>query len=149
MITASLLEGLTKDAEADGVEQLVVGAIVQQGDKVLLLKRPEDDFMGGIFELPSGKVDAGETLGAALVREVKEETNLDVTGIVDYIGCFDYASGSGRKSRQFNFAVSVARFEPVDLQEHDAYTWMPLASELPVTKAVREVFKAYRQLRSV
>jgi 8-oxo-dGTP diphosphatase len=55
MIDASVLEKLTVQAANDGVQQLVVGAIVQDENKVLLLKRPEDDFMGGIFELTSGK----------------------------------------------------------------------------------------------
>ncbi len=56
MIDASVLEKLTIQAANDGVQQLVVDAIVQDENKVLLLKRPEDDSMGGIFELPSGKI---------------------------------------------------------------------------------------------
>lgn len=50
MDQTSLLAELTAEAERDGVRQFVVGAVVHHGGKVLLLKRPEDDFMGGIFE---------------------------------------------------------------------------------------------------
>ncbi len=64
--------------------------------------------MGGIFELPSGKVEPGEALDSALIRKVEEETGLHVTAVRDYLDSFDYASGSGKKSRQFNFAVDVA-----------------------------------------
>jgi 8-oxo-dGTP diphosphatase len=149
MDQASLLETLNAEAERDGVQQLVVGAVVQHDGKVLLLQRPEDDFMGGIFELPSGKVEAGEALDAALIREVKEETGLDVAAIRDYLGSFDYMSGSGKKSRQFNFAVDVTAPEPVALQEHDAYTWTALAEEPPVTDAVKEVLSKYREVRGV
>jgi 8-oxo-dGTP diphosphatase len=100
---------LTRQAAADGVQQLVVGAIVAgQDGAVLLLKRPATDFMGGIWELPSGKVEPGETLDDALSREVAEETGLTVAGILLYAGSFDYRSGSGKLSRQFNFAVAVA-----------------------------------------
>ena len=144
-----LLEQLTAEAERDGVQQLVVGAVVQHDSKVLLLQRPEDDFMGGIFELPSGKVEPGEALDTALVREVAEETGLSVSAIRDYLGSFDYQSGSGKKSRQFNFAVDITAPEPVILQEHDAYVWTALTEEPPVTDAVKEVLSKYREVRGV
>ncbi|EHR48727.1 Zn-finger containing NTP pyrophosphohydrolase [Saccharomonospora marina XMU15] len=149
MIDASVLEELTAEAANDGVQQLVVGAIVRADDKVLLLKRPADDFMGGIYELPSGKVEGEETLDAALIREVAEETGLTVTDIVAYLGSFDYTSGSGKKSRQFNFAVSVARSEPVRLTEHDLYLWASLDEQPPVTDAVKEIVQTYRGLHQV
>jgi 8-oxo-dGTP diphosphatase len=148
MIDASVLEQLVTEAANDGVQQLVVGAIVPDADKVLLLKRPEDDFMGGIFELPSGKVEGTETLDVATTREVEEETGLVVSDITEYIGSFDYTSGSGKKSRQFNFAVTVADAEEVKLTEHDTYVWASLNDELPVTDAVKEVFEKYRQGRT-
>jgi 8-oxo-dGTP diphosphatase len=149
MIDASVLEKLTIQAANDGVQQLVVGAIVQDKNKVLLLKRPEDDFMGGIFELPSGKVEGDETLDVALIREMDEETGLTITDIREYVGSFDYTSGSGKKSRQFTFTVSVADAEQIELTEHDAYLWVPLNDDLPVTDAVKEVFGKHRQLRTV
>lgn len=147
MINPAALEQLGTTATADGVQQFVVGAIVQADNTVLLLQRPDDDFMGGIFELPSGKVEPGETLEVALMREVSEETGLAVTDVREYIGSFDYTSGSGKKTRQFTFAVTVARTTPIELQEHDAYLWAPLDTELPVTDAVRELIEKYRQLR--
>lgn len=144
MIDTTLLETLTSDAERDQVHQLVVGAVVAHDGKVLLLQRPADDFMGGIWELPSGKVDPGEALDQALIREVKEETGLDIASIRKYLGEFDYQSGSGRKSRQFNFTVDVVDPEPVELTEHDAYTWTNLIEEPPVTDAVKEILHRYR-----
>lgn len=142
----ALIEQLTTGATNDGIQQLVVGAVVQHDGRVLLLQRPEHDFMGGIWELPSGKVEPGESLDQALIREVKEETGLSVTALRTYLGSFDYQSGSGKKSRQFNFAVDVDSSEPVKLQEHDAYTWTSLTEEAPVTDAVRDVLAAYQQL---
>lgn len=147
MVQIALLEQMSAEAISDGVQQIVVAAVLQHGGKVLLLQRPQDDFMGGIFELPSGKVELGETLDTALIREVKEETGLDVVGIREYLGSFDYASGSGKKSRQFNFAVDVSAPEPIELQEHDTYLWASLTEEPPVTDAVKEVLTKYRKLR--
>lgn len=155
MERVSLLRQLTTDlahfigeADDDGIQQLVVGAVVGHDGQVLLLQRPGDDFMGGILELPSGKVEANETLDAALVREVKEETGLDVSALRVYLGSFDYLSGSGRKSRQFNFAVDVTTCGPIELREHDAYHWAALTEQPPVTDAVRNILDTYRELLS-
>ena len=139
MLPAEFFADLARTAEAAGVRQLVVGAVVRHDDQVLLLKRPETDFMGGIWELPSGKAEPGEPLDQALTREVLEETGLTVTGIREYLQSFDYVSGSGKKSRQFNFAVDVAAPEPVRLTEHDTYAWSPVTDDVPVTDAVRAV----------
>jgi 8-oxo-dGTP diphosphatase len=79
---------------------------------------------------------------------VKEETNLEVASIREYLGHFDYPSGDGTKSRQFNFAVDVAAPEPVKLYEHDAYAWSSLTDKPPVTDAVTDVLATYRKLRT-
>lgn len=142
MIDTTLLSDLCAKAHGDSVAQLVVGAVICHDGDVLLLKRPADDFMPGIHELPSGKVEPGEALDAALIREVKEETGLDVADISAYLGHFDYTSGSGKKSRQFNFLVAVNAVEPITLTEHDGYRWTHLGGELPVTDAVREILSS-------
>jgi len=131
-------EDLVLLARKDSVQQLVVGGVVQVDGKILLLKRPPTDFMGGIYELPSGKVELGETLTEALAREVAEETGLSFTSITRYLGSFDYLSGSGKLSRQFNFVVSVAQCQPIRLTEHDGYIWST-PTDPPVTDSVREV----------
>ncbi|MBF6336829.1 NUDIX domain-containing protein [Nocardia abscessus] len=145
MIEITLLEKLARVADRDEVQQLVVGAVVHHGGKVLLLQRSADDFMGGIWELPSGKVDPGEAIDQALIREVKEETGLEVTAITNYLGEFDYQSRSGKRNRQFNFTVEVGHAEPVQLTEHDAYTWTSLVEEPPVTDAVKQVLARYQE----
>jgi 8-oxo-dGTP diphosphatase len=142
MDLADLLPRLTAEAAHDDIVQLVVGAVVRDEDKVLLLRRPADDFMGGIYELPSGKVDPGEDLHTALIREVKEETGLDIADVTAYLGHFDYCSASGKPSRQFTFAVEVTTAAPVELTEHDQHRWHPLAEEPPVTDAVKKILTA-------
>ncbi len=54
-----------------------VGAIVVDADRVLLAQRGHEP-MKGQWSLPGGAVECGETLVAAVVREVREETGLDV-----------------------------------------------------------------------
>ena len=53
----------------------VTGIVVEDG-RVLLLNQDTDT--GRSWSLPGGKLEAGETLAQALVREMKEETGLDV-----------------------------------------------------------------------
>lgn len=148
MVDTAFLQQLAADAAHEEVQQLVVGAVVRCDGKILLLKRPEDDFMGGIFELPSGKVEPGENLDEALRREVDEETGLKISGIREYLGHFDYRSGSGKTSRQFNFVVEIAAPESVELTEHDAHLWASLTEKLPVTEAVKRVLTRYREIQA-
>ena len=54
-----------------------VGAILLKGKKVLLVKRKYDPKAGD-WCLPAGFLEFGETLSDGLIREVKEETNLDI-----------------------------------------------------------------------
>ncbi|HEY1097002.1 MAG TPA: NUDIX hydrolase [Alphaproteobacteria bacterium] len=128
------IDVLTKQAEADGIQKYVVGAYIMQDDTLLLLKRaPGEDFLPDLVELPSGGVDPGENLLQGLEREIIEETGLTITSVDRYINFFDYTSGSGKKARQFNFAVTVATPFEIKLNpaEHVAYYWVvPTADNL-------------------
>ncbi len=96
----NFFENIEIKAKQDEIVKRVAGAIITNVvGKILLLQRPLDDFMGGILELPSGNVKAGEAINQGLVREVKEETNLDTRTIGMFINSFDYLSSSGKKSR--------------------------------------------------
>ena len=58
--------------------QLVAAAALVDADgRVLLARRPEGKPMAGLWEFPGGKVEAGETPEAALVRELREELGID------------------------------------------------------------------------
>src|SRR6516164_10298207 len=66
---------------AEGVPLvLVVAVALVDGDgRVLLAQRPKGKSMAGLWEFPGGKVHEGETPEAALIRELKEELDIDVT----------------------------------------------------------------------
>lgn len=146
-------ENVEIKARQDEIVKRVAGAIItNEVGKILLLQRPLDDFMGGILELPSGNVEAEETINQGLVREVKEETNLDTKSIGVFINSFDYLSSSGKKSRQFNFEVKVENCENIILTEHDNYVWLDyeeVKNNEKITDEVKYVIEIYKYNKSI
>jgi A/G-specific adenine glycosylase len=57
----------------------IVVAVVRRNGRYLIGKRPTSGLLGGLWEFPGGKIEPGETHEQALVREVREETGLEVS----------------------------------------------------------------------
>lgn len=55
----------------------VVAAIIKNEDKILATKRGYGEFIN-MWEFPGGKIESGETKKQALVREIKEELNVEI-----------------------------------------------------------------------
>jgi len=60
-----------------GALHVAVAAIFREG-RVLIARRPKHVHQGGLLEFPGGKVEPGETVQQALVRELYEETGLRI-----------------------------------------------------------------------
>ena len=60
----------------------VAVAVLMNGEKIYIQRRPEEGLLGGLWELPGGKREGRETLEACVRREVFEETGLCAT-IID------------------------------------------------------------------
>lgn len=144
MIASNFEQRLRERANRDAVQRLVVGALISSRGRILLLRRPPDDFMPGILELPSGEVLGRESLTEALHREVAEETALKVRGIGPFLGSFDYLSKSGRLSRQFNFVTYVVE-GTIELSEHAEYFWAHpnQANRGLITESTRDMILAF------
>ena len=145
-IEHTTIQQLHTDSQKDGVQKLVVGAVISKNNKFLLLERVPSDTMGGFVGIPSGTVEAGEELLTALAREVQEETGLIVTSVLEYLGSFNWTSSSGKKTRHFNFLVEVADGEiKLSLTEHQAYYWVALSdaafTTLNISDATKQILK--------
>lgn len=69
---------------------VVACALVDVDNRVLIAKRPEGKAMAGLWEFPGGKLEAGERPEQALVRELKEELDIDTK--VDCLAPLSFAS---------------------------------------------------------
>ncbi len=58
---------------------VVACALVDADNRVLIAQRPEGKAMAGLWEFPGGKLEEGERPEEALIRELKEEIDVDVT----------------------------------------------------------------------
>jgi 8-oxo-dGTP diphosphatase len=102
---------------------LCVKAVLRDGEgRVLLLKRPDGARnYPGVWDLPGGKVDTGETPDQALVREVREETGLEVQ-VLGLLRALEWEMPENRV---------ICLLMIVDLEggrlrlspEHDSHTW--------------------------
>ena len=142
----NLYAKLIEQAKKDRIKRYVAGAvIINNNQKILILQRPKKDFMGGIYELPSGKVEREEKLKEALFREIKEETNLEVSKVVKYISHFDYKSKNGELTRQFNFLVEPKSPFEIILTEHENYAWIRKkeVSNYNLSENVKKIINRY------
>ncbi|UZJ46071.1 Nudix family hydrolase [Marinimicrobium sp. C6131] len=60
------------------VVRVAVGVIQDPEGRILIARRPDHVHQGGLWEFPGGKVDEGESLRDALVRELEEELSIQV-----------------------------------------------------------------------
>ncbi|MCK0140199.1 8-oxo-dGTP diphosphatase MutT [Aliiroseovarius sp. F47248L] len=67
-------------------------ALIDRDGRVLLAQRPEGKSMAGLWEFPGGKVEPGETPEHALIRELKEE--LDINTWASCLAPLTFASHS-------------------------------------------------------
>lgn len=82
----------------------IVAGIIFNGDQsqIFITKRPDDKHKGGFWEFPGGKVEAGESIEQALVRELDEELGIESTQISPYVHLeYDYPE----KSLKFDFMI--------------------------------------------
>jgi 8-oxo-dGTP diphosphatase len=105
--------------------ELAVGAIVVEGGALLLVRRAQAPGAGR-WSVPGGRVEHGEMLSDALVREVREETGLEIA--VGELAGWVERVGEGHHFVILDFFARVThdRQEPVAGDDVDRAEWVAL-----------------------
>ena len=111
--------------------QTVVVAVIYRAGRILIDKRKPEGLLGGLWEFPGGKQEPGESLAAALRREVKEELGVRIRigkllAVVDHayshfrvrIHAFECAHAAGRPR-----CITCADFKWVRPQDLSRYAF--------------------------
>jgi 8-oxo-dGTP diphosphatase len=123
---------------------LAVSAAIVRAGQVLVVRRARAPA-NGLFSLPGGVVEIGETLIEALVREVREETSM----AIEPVGLAGYREAitrdrDGRVERHFVILPFAARWlagEPVLNEELSEARWLrpDALAGLPTTPGLAEI----------
>ena len=98
----------------------VVAAIIKQDDKIFATQRGYGEFQG-MWEFPGGKIEPNESKETALIREIKEELDVEIQ-VNDWITRVEYDYPSFHLSMDCYFA-SILSGDLV-LKEHLAAKWL-------------------------
>ena len=103
------------------VNQIVVAGAIVAGSRVLIAQRNRPPELAGRWELPGGKVAAGETEAEALARELAEELGVEVS-VGDHLG--DVALTDSMSLRAYAATLMLGEPQPHD---HAALRWVSAA----------------------
>jgi 8-oxo-dGTP diphosphatase len=116
--------------------EVCVGAIVVEADRLLLVQRGRGAGVG-LWSVPGGRVEPGETLADAVVRELREETGLE--GVCEaFVGWVERIDAD-HHFVILDFMVTVRAGEPVAgddaadvvwVPRHDVAAWPPVVAGL-------------------
>jgi 8-oxo-dGTP diphosphatase len=128
--------------------QLAVSAAIFRNDRILLVRRARSPAKG-FYSFPGGRVEFGETLHAALHREIDEETSLkiDIIGLAGWREVVPGTAGGGHYLIM-SFAARWLAGEPVLNDELDDFRWLApdALGDLKVTGGLQEVIQAAQGL---
>jgi 8-oxo-dGTP diphosphatase len=131
------------DERGDDIVDVAVGVLIDERGRFLLTSRPAGKVYAGWWEFPGGKLEGGESVTAALARELHEELGIDVVDVRPWhVTRMDYAHARVR----LHFCKVLAWRGELQMREEQAMAWQTLpvtvAPVLPGTLPVLDWFAA-------
>lgn len=122
----------------------VIAAIIIHDNHILATQRGYGDFKDG-WEFPGGKIEPGETPQAAIVREIKEELDMEVE-VGTFLETVEYDYPNFHLSMDCFFCT--IKSGKIALKEHEAAKWLTKetldsVAWLPADKELIEPIKRY------
>jgi len=119
-------------------------SVIEYKNKILITKRLNKNFLPGLWEFPGGKIEKNETAIQAIIREVKEETNLTVSNPI-FLGNI--------KHKYSHFGVNISLFISFpksikSLNLSQEYRWIRMKDILnyPLPKANHKMLDILKKL---
>ena len=151
-----------------GRPQLAVGAVVQSSDELLLVRRGTEPHLGR-WTLPGGRVERGELLAEAVIRELREETGVvgvcsDLLGLAELLPGFgndddphDDQQGVARPGNNHfvvaNFVITLLDPDQRPIAGSDAsdVAWVPVwdVAEMDLTPGLAEFLSEHRIIDTI
>jgi len=131
---------------ADPIRPIVgVGALIVRDSGVLLVRRKREPSKG-LWSMPGGLVDLGETLEDAARRETKEETGIDIR-IEKLLDVVDNIIHDDHGKTRFHYVVAIFLARPLTTEvkprsDVSEARWIHFEnlSSYPMTKTARKLF---------
>ncbi|MGN6284400.1 MAG: NUDIX hydrolase [Afipia sp.] len=131
-------------APATGGPRLAVSAAIFRDGKILLVRRARAPARG-VYTLPGGRVEFGETLTEAVAREIREETQLtiEIVGLAGWREALPAQAG-GSHFVILPFAARWISGEPILNEELDDAQWRVPGTlgDLRLTQGLEEIIAA-------
>lgn len=102
--------------------EVCAGIILKEG-KVLLGRRKSHDRFGGKWEFPGGKVEEGEMPEDCIIREIKEELNLDIKDFKDFMSYVYRFKNVNLVIHSFLIREFSGKLKKL---EHDSLVWISI-----------------------
>ncbi len=122
----------------------VVVGYIENNEQFIITKRPANKMLGGLWELPGGKREKGESLKTALIRELKEELNINVL-VQSKLGMIEHTY-SHMKIKLHAYRCKI-KSGKIEVRAAQGFKWIQLKDikEYSFPTANHKLFKQLRQ----
>lgn len=150
MTSGNLFKLLVCEDIMAGKFMVAVGGVIEtsSGQILVMWRSEENDFSGGVWEYPMGRLEQGEDCATGLLREVHEETGLDVE-IVKVIDVAHLHRGEKVPENEVIGVLFGCKYlgekEVVISSEHTKYEWVDVSEaieRMPIEQ-MKEVIKKF------